>query len=92
MGSYREEKDFLGVVGVPAKALYGIFTKRALDNFMISGLRIDWEFIKTLAQIKKAAALANNELDLLDDELCKAIGRAARAQDSVPQGRSWWQW
>ena len=69
MGSYREEKDVLGMVGVPAEALYGIFTKRALDNFMISGLRIDGEFIKTLAQIKKAAALANNELGLLDGEL-----------------------
>ncbi|TEU11032.1 hypothetical protein E3J20_03470, partial [Candidatus Bathyarchaeota archaeon] len=84
MGSYREEKDFLGVVSVPAEALYGIFTRRALDNFMISGLRIDWEFIKTLAQIKKASALANNELGLLDDELCEAIGRAA---DEVISGR-----
>ena len=62
---------------MPAEALYGVFTKRALDNFMISELRIDGEFIKTLAQIKKAAALANNELGLLDDELCEAIGRAA---------------
>lgn len=69
---------------MPAEALYGIFTKRALNNFMITGLRIDWEFIKTLAQIKKAAALANNELDLLDDELCEAIGRAA---DEVISGR-----
>ena len=64
MGFHREESDMLGIVRVPSKAIYGAFTTRAMENFNVSCLRIDEEFIVTLAEVKKASAQANGELDL----------------------------
>lgn len=55
----RQERDPLGEVRVPAEALYGVQTQRALDNFPISRLRIHPTLITALAEIKKAAAEAN---------------------------------
>ena len=83
MGSHREERDILGAVRVPAEALYGSFTARARDNFDISGLRIDKAFIETLAEVKKASALANGDLGLLEGESLDAI---LRATDEVIAG------
>jgi aspartate ammonia-lyase len=77
MGSYREERDILGAVRVPAEALYGSFTTRARENFDISGVKIDEAFIATLAEVKKAAAQANWDLGLLEGESFDAILRAA---------------
>ncbi len=71
------EKDFLGDVDVPSRAYYGSFTARAMRNFDVSGLRVDRELIRALAEVKKAAASANAELGLLDRDLAGAIGRAA---------------
>jgi len=72
----RIEKDSLGIRPVPAAAYYGIETLRALENFPISGLRFHPEFIKALAVIKKACALANRSLGRLDSRKAGAIVRA----------------
>jgi aspartate ammonia-lyase len=77
MGYHREEKDILGVVRVSATVLYGSFTTRAKENFDISGLRINEAFIVTLAEVKKASAIANGDLGLLEEESLEAILRAA---------------
>ena len=73
----RIEKDFLGEKEVPANAYYGIQTLRAVENFPITGYRIHAELIKAMAIVKKAAAIANREVDRLPPHLEKAIVQAA---------------
>ncbi|UHQ55992.1 class II fumarate hydratase [Microbulbifer sp. YPW16] len=70
---FRTEKDSLGEVRVPAGALYGAQTQRAVDNFPVSGQPLPVEFIRAVLMIKKAAAQANCELGLLDQERAEAI-------------------
>jgi fumarate hydratase class II len=70
---YRIEKDSLGEVKVPYKALYGAQTQRAVDNFAISGISMPLRFIRSLGFIKAAAAKANGELGALDSKLAEAI-------------------
>ncbi|SDZ76497.1 class II fumarate hydratase [Microbulbifer marinus] len=70
---YRTEKDSLGEVQVPADALYGAQTQRALENFPVSGSQLPTEFIRAIVLIKKSAAQANKELGLLDEKLAAAI-------------------
>jgi fumarate hydratase class II len=65
--SFRIEKDSLGEVQVPAQALYGAQTQRAVNNFPISGLRPWRAFIWSMATIKRAAAEVNFELGLFND-------------------------
>ncbi|NBC17743.1 MAG: aspartate ammonia-lyase [Bacteroidetes bacterium] len=77
MADYRIEKDSLGDVRVPADALYGAQTQRAVDNFPISDLRFARRFIQALGIIKQSAARANRDLGLLDDEPATAIIAAA---------------
>jgi len=72
----RREKDFLGVVRVPAGAYFGIQTARASRNFPISGLRAHPEMVRATALIKKAAALVNARLGRLDRKRSAAIVRA----------------
>ena len=74
---FRTEQDSLGEVLVPASALYGAQTQRAVDNFQISGLLLPELFITTLAQIKVACARANAELGLLEKAQADAITTAA---------------
>ncbi|MGH9458482.1 MAG: aspartate ammonia-lyase [Thermoanaerobaculia bacterium] len=74
---FRIEKDTLGDVRVPARALYGAQTQRAVENFPVSGLREHPVFIRSYLLIKKAAALANHELGALDRKLAGAISDAA---------------
>ena len=77
----RREHDLLGDRDVPADALYGVQTLRALENFPISGVPIA-EFptlIAALASVKEAAARANEELGLLDPGIAGAIVRAAES-------------
>ena len=76
----RTEHDLLGDREVPFEALYGVQTLRALENFPITGepLREFPELIEALASVKEAAALANHELQLLDDERMDVIVKAAR--------------
>jgi len=67
----------MGELKVPADALWGAQTQRAVDNFPISGLTLPRGFIRALALIKQAAAAANVRLGLLDHKLAQAIQRAA---------------
>ncbi len=69
----------MGELKVPADALWGAQTQRAVDNFPISGLRLPRGFIRALALIKQAAAAANARLGLLDPGIAGAIERAAEA-------------
>lgn len=78
MTSYRIEKDSLGELSVPANALFGIQTQRAVINFPISGLRPWRAFIWSMATIKRAAAEVNRDLGLLDAQLASAIVQAAQ--------------
>jgi fumarate hydratase class II len=77
MTDYRIEKDSLGEVKVPADALYGAQTQRAIDNFPVSGIRFSRVFIRALGLIKAAAAEVNAELGLLDPSTAQAIQQAA---------------
>lgn len=74
---YRVEEDLLGKKEVPASAYYGIQTVRARENFNITGYTIDKELIVAIAKVKKAAALANMEIDRLDRTIGQAIVQAA---------------
>jgi fumarate hydratase class II len=76
--STRIEHDTLGDVNVPADALFGAQTQRAVNNFSISGLRPWRAFIWSMAVIKRAAAEVNQELGLLKDETAAAIIEAAQ--------------
>jgi fumarate hydratase class II len=73
----RAEKDSMGTMQVPADALYGASTQRAVLNFPISDLRFQRSFIRALALIKYAAAEVNVEFGDLDAKLGEAIKRAA---------------
>ncbi len=75
----RIEEDSLGPVEVPAAALYGPQTQRALDNFAISPYQFPSSFIRALGWIKQAAALANGDLGLLASVKSRAISSAAAA-------------
>ena len=79
---FRIEKDSLGEVKVPSKALWGAQTQRAVDNFPISGIKMDFPFTKSfvssLGLIKDAAAKANLRLKLISSKKSKAISRAAK--------------
>ena len=74
---YREEKDFLGSREVPEGAYYGIQTLRATENFPITGYRLHPRFIRSLATVKKAAALANITTGDLPAEIGWALVTAA---------------
>ncbi|MFC8681705.1 class II fumarate hydratase [Microbacterium ureisolvens] len=74
---YRIEHDTMGEVRVPKNALYAAQTQRAVENFPISGDRLEPAQIVALARIKKAAALANKELGTLDGAVADAIAGAA---------------
>jgi fumarate hydratase class II len=77
MSQYRIERDSMGELKVPADALYGAQTQRAVDNFPISGLTMPREFIRALGLIKSAAAQANADLGHLKKTSAKAIRKAA---------------
>lgn len=68
----------MGDLAVPADALYGASTQRAVENFPISGQPMDPAIIHAYGQIKEAAALANSKLGILPKELAEAIASAAR--------------
>ncbi|MBA3793235.1 MAG: class II fumarate hydratase [Rubrobacter sp.] len=74
---HRVERDSMGEVEVPRDALFGAQTRRALDNFPISGIRFPRRFIEALGAIKLEAANANHELGGLDENLRDAIVAAA---------------
>lgn len=82
--SFRLERDPLGELAVPSDAYYGIQTQRALDNFPISGLRAQPEFVTATVLVKKAAAEANLALGRLPADVGRAI---VAAVDEVLGGR-----
>ncbi|QOR68738.1 aspartate ammonia-lyase [Cytobacillus suaedae] len=77
MNQMRTEKDFLGTKEVPINAYYGIQTLRAVENFPITGYRINEELIKAMAIVKKAAALANMDIQHLYSGIGENIVKAA---------------
>jgi fumarate hydratase class II len=77
MAETRIERDSMGEMEVPADALYGASTQRAVLNFPISGKRFPRSFIGALGRIKQAAADVNGELGLLDGAIARAVAGAA---------------
>ena len=73
----RTEHDFLGELEVPDDVYYGVQTMRAIENFNITGQKLDPDFIKALATVKKAAALANMDTGRLPHEIGDLLVRAA---------------
>jgi fumarate hydratase class II len=75
--SFRIERDSMGELQVPAQALWGAQTQRAVQNFPISGRTLPRAFIAALGLVKQAAARANTRLELLDAQIAQAIDAAA---------------
>ncbi len=82
--AFRVEKDLVGETEVPAGAYYGVHTARAMENFPITGQKMHPEMIRSLALIKKAAALVNREAGVLPPRIADAIALAA---DEVLEGK-----
>ncbi|MGW7052510.1 class II fumarate hydratase [Streptomyces sp. NPDC054887] len=76
-GEYRVEHDSMGEVRVPAHAKWRAQTQRAVQNFPISGQRLERAHIEALARIKAAAAVVNAELGVLDADIARAVAEAA---------------
>jgi len=83
MTQYRKEKDSMGEVSLPADALYGATTLRAVENFPISGRTFAGTFIQMFAELKFASAKANAKLGKLEKKLADSICKAA---DKVSKG------
>ena len=83
MTEFRIEQDTMGEVRVPATARWGPQTQRAVDNFPVSGLRVDDELVHALGAIKEAAARTNKELGVIDPDVAEAVAAAA---DEVADG------
>ncbi len=73
---FRSERDSMGELKVPADALYGAQTQRAVDNFPISGIAMPFPVIRAIGLIKRACAQVNLESDLLDPDIAAAIRQA----------------
>jgi len=85
--SFRTERDSMGELKVPAEALWGAQTQRAVENFPISGVTMPREFVAALALVKQAAARANRGLKLLDARIAQAIDVAAAEVAAGQHGR-----
>src|SRR3984885_16368693 len=77
MNSFRVEHDSMGEIKVPAGALWGAQTQRAVESFRISGRPLPRAFIGALGLVKQAAARANQALGLLEARLAQAVAAAA---------------
>lgn len=73
----RKEHDFLGELSVPDEVYYGVQTIRAMENFKITGQRVDTDFIIAMAQVKKAAILANMSTGRLEKSIGEPLQQAA---------------
>ena len=82
--NYRTEQDSMGAKDIPANVYYGIQTLRATENFPISGLKPLATYIDACVLIKKATAIANGELDCIDQDISQAIVQAA---DEILDGK-----
>lgn len=81
---FRVEYDSMGEVLVPKDAFWRAQTQRAIENFPISGQRVDFEIIKSIVLIKKAAASVNAQLNVIDSSVADAIIQSA---DEILTGR-----
>ena len=81
---FRVEHDSLGDMQVPAEALYGVQTVRAIENFRITGQKLDHDLIVALAQVKKAAAMANMHTGRMATKVEEALVKAC---DEVIAGK-----
>ncbi|MEG2017904.1 MAG: aspartate ammonia-lyase [Clostridium sp.] len=81
---FRAEKDSIGVKNVPENVYYGVQSLRAAENFRITGLFMHPEIINSLAYIKKAAAMTNSEIGILDRRIAYAIIKAC---DEIVEGK-----
>lgn len=79
----RVERDPMGEVLVPADALWGAQTQRAVENFPVSGVRVEAAVVRALARVKASAARANARLGVLPDDVATAVAAAA---DEVAAG------
>ena len=77
MSQWRTEHDSMGEVQVPADALWGAQTQRAVENFPVSGLRVEPGLLRALATIKWAAARVNGRLGVVPPDVADAIAHAA---------------
>lgn len=82
--SFRVEKDSMGEMKLPTHALYGATTQRAVENFPVSGIRFNRDFIRVLAVLKASCAEVNQKLGKLDAKIAGAVVEAARA---IEQGK-----
>lgn len=76
MTLFRKEYDSIGMKKVPVDAYYGIQSLRAAENFRITGTKVHPEMIKAIAEIKKAAAIANKKAGVIDEKIADAITQA----------------
>ena len=81
---YRVEKDSIGVKDIPEEVYYGVQTLRAAENFHITGLNMHPEIINSLAYIKKASAITNCEVGILEKKKAQAIVQAC---DEIVSGK-----
>ena len=81
---YRVEKDSIGVKDIPEEVYYGVQTLRAAENFHITGLNMHPEIINSLAYIKKASAITNCEVGILEKKKAQAIVQAC---DEIISGK-----
>ena len=82
--NYRVEKDSIGVKDIPEEVYYGVQTLRAAENFHITGLNMHPEIINSLAYIKKASAITNCEVGILEKKKAQAIVQAC---DEIIEGK-----
>ena len=73
----RKEHDFLGELDVPDEVYYGVQTLRAMENFQITGQKLDTDFIQCMARVKKATVLANLSTGRMPEDIGKALITAA---------------
>ena len=78
MSEFRTEHDSMGEIQVPADALWRAQTQRAVENFPISGTRLENDHVRALALVKAAAATVNKRLGVLDGPVADAVAAAAR--------------
>ena len=85
-GKTRREHDLLGEMDIPVEYYFGVQTMRAVENFHISRVRLNFfpQLIRALADVKQGAAAANRDLGLLDPAIADAITRAC---EELREGR-----
>ena len=84
MTQFRNEYDSIGVKEVPVDAYYGVQSLRAAENFRITGTKVHPEMIKAIAEIKKAAAIANKRAGVIDERIADAITKTC---EEILQGK-----